>query len=127
MYGNSIGHSGEIDMSKSDFLHDNIEKHHNSIKAIIGRNKCNVTFEFKQEDIEYVTKLLCKLYIHRAIGYDNMPPKMIKISAEELSVTLTELVNYAFNKNKNRCPDDMKRAEISPIFKKNDDMLKNHY
>ncbi len=60
------------------------------------------------------------------MGYDNVPPKMVKICAEELSVTLTVLVNYAFEK-KNRFPDDMKRAEISPIFRKNDGMLKDNY
>ncbi len=49
---------------------------------------------------------------------------MVKICTEELSVTLTKLVNYAFRNN--RFPDDMKRAEISPIFKKNDDMLKDN-
>ncbi len=42
---------------------------------------------------------------------------MFTICAEELSITLTELVNCVFKKN--RFPDDMKRAEISPIFKKN--------
>ncbi len=31
------------------------------------------------------------------------------------------IVNYAFKKN--RFSDDMKRAEISPIFRKNGDML----
>ncbi len=50
-----------------------------------------------------------------------MPPKIVKICVEELHVTLIEIVNYAFNKN--RFPDDLKRAEISLIFKKNDDML----
>ncbi len=91
-------------------------KNHNSLKAIIEWHKCYVTFEFKQVEIEYVYKLLCKLNIHKATGYDNVPPKMVKICADELSVTLTELVNYAFKKN--RFPDDMKRAKISPIFKK---------
>ncbi len=50
---------------------------------------------------------------------------MVEIWDEELSVTLAEVVNYAFRTN--RFPDDMKRAEISPIFKKNDDMLKENY
>ncbi len=125
-------------MSKSDFLYDTIEKHknhnsikalydtiekhknHNSFKAILERYKCNETFEFKQVDIDFVYKLLCKLIIHKATGYDNMPLNMVKIYAEEL----TELVNYAFKKN--RCPDDVKRAEISPIFKKNY-ILKDNY
>ncbi len=72
-------------MSKSDFLYDTIENHKNhiSIKAILEINKCNETFEFKQVDIEYVYKLLCKLNIHKATGYDNVPPKMVTICAEE--------------------------------------------
>ncbi len=98
---------------------------HTSIKAILERHKCNETFEFKQVDIDYVYKLLCKLNIHKATGFDNVPPKIVKICAEELSVTLTEFINYAFKKN--RFTDDMKRVEISPIFKKNDDMLKDNY
>ncbi len=74
-------------MSKSDFLHDNIEKHknHDGIKVIIDQRKCNIIFEFQQVDIEYVYKLFCKLNIHKAIGYDNVPLKMVKICAEGLS------------------------------------------
>ncbi len=54
-----------------------------------------------------------------------MPPKMVKICFNELSVTLMELLNYAF-KHK-RFPDEMKNAEIAPIFKKKDDMNKVNY
>ncbi len=54
-----------------------------------------------------------------------MPPKMVKICAEELSETLAELVNQAFTNN--RFPEDMKKAEIYPIFKKKDDMIKDNY
>ncbi len=45
--------------------------------------------------------------------------------ADELSVTLTELINYAFS-NK-IFPDDMKKAEISLIVKKNDDLNTDNY
>ncbi len=124
---NSIDHPDEIDISKIDFLHATIEKHRNcnNIKSIIEWHRCNVTFEFKQVDIEYVYKLLSKLNIYKATGYDNVPPKMVKICAEELSVTLTELVNYAFKKN--WFSDDMKRAEISLFKKKHYDILKDNY
>ncbi len=49
----SIGHPDQIDVNKSDFLYDTIEKH-NSNKAILERHKCDETFEFKQVDIDYV-------------------------------------------------------------------------
>ncbi len=54
--------------------------------------KFNVAFEFKQVvDIEYVYKLLCKLIIYKATGCDNIPPKMLKICAEELTATCDKL------------------------------------
>ncbi len=73
----------------------------------------------------YVRKLLHNINAQKATGYDNIPPKMVKMCADGLSVTLTELLNYAFS-NK-IFPDDMKKAEISPFFKKNDDLAKDKY
>jgi hypothetical protein len=124
---NSIGRPDHIDLSKPDFLLTTIDKHknHESVKAILERHTGNVTFEFKPVDNEYVYKLLCKLNIHKATGYDNIPPKMVKLCAKELSVTLTECINCAFKDN--IFPEDMKKAEISPIFKKKDDMIKDNY
>jgi hypothetical protein len=124
---NSIGRPDHIDMSQPDFLSSIIEKHknHKSVLAIKDRHESNATFDFKPVDSDYVYTLLCKLNIHKATGYDCIPPKMVKLCAKELSVTLTELVNCALKENV--FPDDMKKAEISPIFKKKDDMLKDNY
>ncbi len=72
-----------------------------------------------------VYKILCKVKINKATGYDNVPPKMVKICAEELSKTLAELLNQAFTNN--RFPEDMKKVEISTIFNKKDDMIKDNY
>ncbi len=47
-----------------------------------------------------------------------MPTKMVKMCSNELSVTLMELLNYAFKHKKFQ--DEMKNAEIAPIFKKKD-------
>ncbi len=85
----------------------------------------NVTFNLKHVKSDYVYKILCKLKINKATGYDNVPPKMVKICAEELSETLAELVNQAFTNN--RFPKHIKKAEISPTFKKKDNMIKDIY
>ncbi len=69
--------------------------------------------------------MLKRLKINKATGYDHMPPKMVKMCSNELSVTLMELLNYAF-KHKT-FPDEMKNAEITHIFKKKDDMDKENY
>ncbi len=37
----------------------------------------------------------------------------------------TELTNHSFETS--RFPEDTKKAEISPIFKKKDDMIKDNY
>ncbi len=41
--------------------------------------------------------------------------------ADEVSVTVTELINSAFANN--LFPDDIKKAELCPLIKKKDDMI----
>ncbi len=59
----------------------------------------NITFIFKQAKPHYAYNILCKLKINKVTGYDNMPPKMVKMCAEELSETLAKLVNQTFTDN----------------------------
>ncbi len=103
----------------------NKHKNHESIVKIKENHSNIITFIFKLVKPDYVYKILCKLKINKATSYDNVPLKMVKICTEELSKTLAELVNQAFTNN--RFPEDMKKAEISPIFKKKDDMIKDNY
>ncbi len=69
--------------------------------------------------------MLKRLKINKVTGYDHMPPKMVNMCSNSLSVTLMELLNYAF-KHK-RFPDEMKNVEITSIFKTKDDMDKKNY
>ncbi len=127
MVDNSIEQPDEINIHNSDFLAEVLNKHKNRESIVkIKENHTNIiTFNFKHVKPDYVYKIVCKLKINNAKGYDNVPPKMVKICAEELSETLAELVNQAFTNN--RFPEDMKKAEISPIFKKKYDMIKDNY
>ncbi len=102
----------------------NIKKH-NSILKIIEHHGDVPSFDFKPVTAFYVEKMLNWLKINKATGYDHMSPKMVKMCCNELSVTLMELLNYAF-KHK-RFPDEMKNAEITCIFKKKDDLDKENY
>ncbi len=45
--------------------------------------------------------------------------------SNELSVTLAELLNHSFQTS--RFPEVMKKAEMSPTFKKKDDTIKDNY
>ena len=125
---NSIGCPDEIDMSKDRFFTNIIEKHknHKSIFSIKEHFKSmNMTFDFNPVTPAYVKSILNKINPNKSTGYDDIPPKVVKMCSEELSCTWAELINNAF-----KCkifPDDLKKAEISPIYKKKDDMMKDNY
>ena len=62
---------------------------------------------------------------NKATGFDNIPPRIVKLCAYELAVGFTELINKAIKEN--IYPDEMKLADLCPMFKKKDDTLKNNY
>ncbi len=121
---NNIGQPDEIDIGELDFVTNIIDRHtnHKSIWGIKEYHKDVQGFDFKPVKVEDVENLLHKFDMNKATGYDQTPPKIVKLCSYELSQTLTELVNNAFKQN--IFPDDMKWADVSPIFKKKDDMIK---
>ncbi len=62
-----------------------------------------------------LTNILKRLILNKATGYDQMSPKIVK----EISVTLIELLKYAFIYK--IFPDEMKKGEIADLLKKKDD------
>ncbi len=93
-----------------------------SVLAIENHKNHNI-FRFKMVSLNYVYKIMTKLIENKAIGFDNVPPKVVKMCADELLVTVRELINSAFA-NK-LFPDDMKK--LCQLFKKKDDIIKNNY
>ena len=61
----------------------------------------------------------------KSVGYDSVPPRLLKAGAMQLSVPFTKLINNSITS----CifPDSLKCAEVIPIFKKDDIMNKNNY
>ncbi len=101
-----------------DFLINIIDRHkkHKNILAIKEHHKDVRGFDFKPVKVEHVENLLHKLDMNKATDYDQIPQNMVKLCSKELSKTLTEIVNNAFKQN--TFPDDMKRPEVTPNFKK---------
>ncbi len=124
---NNIGQPDEIDMSELDFLMNIINRHknHKSILAIRVHHKDVPGFDFKPVKEEHIKNLLHKLDMNKATGYYQITPKIVKLCSKQLSKTLTELVNNPFKQN--IVSDDMTRAEVTPIFMKKYDMIKNNY
>ncbi len=67
-------------------------------------------------------KKLTSLKSNKACGFDGQPPNLIKIGAPVLKNTLLPIVNQSIASC--NFPIDLRMAEVSPIFKKDDRMNK---
>ena len=98
---------------------------HGSIQ-LIQQNICNQPkFEFTSVTYDQVLLKLKSLKINKSQGYDLIPAKVVKIGANVLAFNLTSLINQSIV----HCvyPYDLKRAEVSPLFKKDDCYYKGNY
>ncbi len=126
----SIGSPDEIDVNEENFIQNVLGRHQShesviAIKDMVKEAPVIDKFDFKHVTEDTVSKALSKLKANKATGCDNIPPRLVKVSHEDISSMLTGIINRGFDTNS--FPDDMKRAEISPIHKKKDDMIKENY
>ena len=106
---------------------DAINKHstHPSVLKIRGNHNPEHPFSFHLVDSQQVSLALKRLNARKATGYDNLPGKLIRIAYSELSYPLTHLINTSISL---KCfPSTMKCAEISPVFKKDDNLMRDNY
>ena len=106
---------------------DAINKHstHPSVLKIRGNHNPEDPFSFHLVDSQQVSLALKRLNARKATGYDNLPGKLIRIAYSELSYPLTHLINTSISL---KCfPSTMKCAEISPVFKKDDNLMRDNY
>ena len=109
-------------------LKDIIEPHMSNKSVMFIKDhfsKDNFSFSFKPVTPEIVLKLLQNVQPNKATGCDTIPPKMVKLAAEQLHIPITHLVNKCIEFSK--FPDDLKFAEVTPIFKKDNKLHKKNY
>ncbi len=82
-------------------------------------------FGFTEIDEDVVLKKLLKINAKKATGYDQLPPKMIKLGAAYLSGPIKSIINQSIRTS--TFPNELKAAEVTPIFKKNDRLDKGNY
>ena len=107
---------------------NSIEKHssHPSIVKIRGRfGDRSDSFSFKCVDPHVIAKKLGSLNIRKATGYDNIPAKLLRLASDELAAPLASLINKCLLSN--MFPDTMKCAELGPVYKKGDNLIKENY
>ena len=61
----------------------------------------------------------------KATGFDNIPCKLLRLACKELSSPLAFIINASISQNV--FPQNMKHAEVSPVFKKGDKLNKNNF
>ena len=72
-------------------------------------------FKIKEARVEQVNKILRNINPRKATGPDEIPPKIVKMSANIIDSHLTNIINS--NLKRNAFYDSAKVASIRPIFK----------
>ena len=83
------------------------------------------SFSIRPPTVDMVYMLLSRINERKAPGLDNIPNKLIKIAAEIISPSLTEI--FARSISTGIFPSEWKTARVSPIFKKGKKNDPNNY
>ena len=127
-----INITNDLELKLDVFTNTNVDlpsiienyKNHLSITKI--RSTWNSTcFQFvtvSENDVKTVIKNLCN---NKANLIGSIPANILKLSLESYLPKLTKIINDCFQ---NGCfPDELKLAEVIPIYKKGDNLLKGNY
>ena len=108
--------------------HDVINKHrdHPSVLKIRETySKEADSFSFSCVDANVVTSKLRSIKINKGPGYDCIPGKLIRLAHEVLSPHFTYMLNQCITRSV--FPSNMKNAELSPLYKREDQLNKVNY
>jgi len=115
-----------IDSSTSNCEnHPSIVKIENQMERLPDFNS---NINFKHVTPSTVEKLLKESNPKKATGCDNIPPpkkKILKCAASSIFRPLTTIINKIIDTNK--FPSKLKRAQVAPIFKKDDHFIMKNY
>ena len=114
-----VGDKNELRENETDL------SKHSSIQSIINHSNNVEDIGFHQFDAVKVEKVLQQLNPNKATGWDNIPPKFLKICGKELATPLTTLYNKCIDQGE--WPEDWKKGEWVPVFTKDDKQTKTNY
>ena len=98
---------------------------HPSILEIKNHVDVEKNFEFQHITSDKIEKIIDKINIKKASGFDNIPAKVIKQCKPIISNQLTSLINLSIDTGV--FPDSLKKAQVTPLHKKNDPLSKTNY
>ncbi len=94
--------------------------HHSVLK--IANNHDGQLFTLKPVSVQEMEKIISHVNPRKATGFDQFPPKLLRTVGFAIAPSLTSLVNHIIACS--QFSADLKCAELSPVFKK-DDILDN--
>ena len=100
-------------------------QNHPSVKLIKDKNKTTQMFDFSHVTQTVTQNKLKQLKTNKASGFDKIPAKFLKMGADQLCFSLTPIINSTIDGN--TYPDQTKRAEVTPLYKKSDNLAKENY
>ena len=107
---------------------DAITRHnqHSSVKRIREYYPDKIKdFDFHVVDTDTVMQMIKNINPRKATGCDNITGKLIRIAYREISIPICSLLNASITA---KCfPSIMKYADVSPCFKKEDNLSKGNY
>ena len=85
----------------------------------------NDCFSFQLTNKIQVEQLILKMNTRKSFGHDFLPPRFIKDSAKVISAPIANIINTSISQCK--YPSRWKMGQITPIFKKDDELVKQNY
>ena len=124
-----IGFKDDIpdDFQTADGFTKIIDKHanHPSVTKIRENIQTQQYFYFTAVSDKYIEKIMQRMEPKKAQGYDNIPSKLLRLGASGISSHVSQLVNHCLHVCE--FSDIMKLADVSSLFKKNDNLKKDNY
>ena len=119
-------------ISNTDGLSDPVEiaikkyENHPSIVAITEKLNFTVRFEFEEVNLRDVEKEILNLNTKKAVASNSIPAKVLKETSSICSPVLQQIWNDEIFK-KCQFPENLKLADITPVFKKEYKNLAKNY
>ena len=83
-----------------------------------------IKFSFQQVTEEHVRQVILSIDDSKATAVGDIPADMLKVTLDMHLSLIKKITNLSFE---NGCfPEDLKLAEVSPVFRKNDDIDKEN-
>ena len=97
---------------------------HPSIQMIKDKYQNSFNFKFELVSTDQVIKFIDEIDCNKSSSGD-IPAKIIKIAKEEIAEPITNCINSSIPTG--TFPDELKIADINPVFKKEDQNDKTNY